>query len=396
MSKSIGQNMLICQCLSRLPIEGLDCPLLNYGKKMSEASLIKIFTAAQLDSWSSYEHMEEKIRAYPDLSKELDVKEISGAQLSRRINELPTEFVQKVFYRVVERIGELTKGYQGLTKSIGPLSIVDSTEVKLPENLCEWAFISKGRNAVKLHTRLMVVSSDLCYPDKVIPSTGDVSDFESSPFIIEGENVTFVTDRGYPSKKNLTDWLNRDISFVTRISKNLVLYTLEKYAPTHPSVIRDEKVNYGISREPVRYIEFKDEEGKEYRLLTTRFDLSDQEVLEIYRHGWMIELFFKWIKGHLKFTKLWSTNPQGIWNQMFIALIAFGLSLILKLETKSKKTPWRFFRVVQTYLYLPGRRIFKELERKKKRSKGRQKIPIPPNKSRPLLGNVALVKEKKK
>ena len=395
MSKSIGQDMLICQTLSKLPLEDLECPLHNYRKKLSDASLIKVFTAAQLDDWSSYEHMEEKIRAHPELSKELGVEDFSGSQLSRRINELPTELVQDIFYKIVQKIGSLTNGYKGLTKSIGPLSIVDSTEVRLPES-CEWAYISKGRNAVKLHTRLVVVSSDFCYPDKVIPSTGDVSDFESAPFIIEGENVTFVTDRGYPSKKNLTDWLDRGISFVTRISKNLVLYTIEKFEPTHPSVIRDEIVNYGISREPVRYIEFKDEEGKEYRLLTTRFDLSDEEVLDIYKHRWMIELFFKWIKGHLKFTKLWSTDPQGIWNQMFTALIAFGLSLIHKLETKSTKTPWCFFRVLKTYLFLPGRKIYKELERKKKKSKGRQKVPIPPEIKLPSIGNVALVKEKKK
>jgi len=81
---------------------------------------------------------------------------------------------------------------------------------------------------------------------------------------------------------------------------------------------------------------------------------------------------------------------------MFIALIAFGLSLILKLETNSQKTPWCFFRVLRTHLYLPGQRIYKELERKKKKSKGRQKVPIPLKKSQPLLGNVALVKEKKK
>ena len=138
---------------------------------------------------------------------------------------------------------------------------------------------------------------------------------------------------------------------MVRITKALRLYTLEEYEPTHPSVIRDAKVLYGISKVPVRYIEFVDEKERTYRILTTRFDLTDQQVMEIYRNRWIIELFFKWIKQHLKLTKIWSTKPQGIWNQMFLALIAYGLSLIVKLQTMSEKTPWEFFRILQTYLY---------------------------------------------
>jgi hypothetical protein len=57
--------------------------------------------------------------------------------------------------------------------------------------------------------------------------------------------------------------------------KNLRLITLEEYQPTHPSVIQDAKVLYGISKIPVRYIEFKDEKDRTFRLLTTRFDLTD-------------------------------------------------------------------------------------------------------------------------
>lgn len=393
--KSIGRGKLICQCLSILPTEDFDCPLIDYGKKLTTKALLKIFVAGQLDQWSSYSDMEETIRAHPELRKELDIKSISGSQLSRRINDLPTELVQKMFEKVMYKIHLLTQDFKGLSKEIGRLKIVDSTEIRLPENLCDWAFISKGHNAVKMHTRLVVVSKDVAYPDKIIPSTGTVSDFESSNFIIEEDDATYVMDRGYPSKKNLTDWLEKEISFVTRITKNLVLYSLEEYKPTHPSIKRDAKVNFGISNVPVRYIEFVDEKDRIYRILSTRFDLTDQQILEIYKNRWLIELFFKWVKGHLKLTKIWSTKPQGIWNQMFLALIAFGVSLIIKLQTKSTKTPWEFFRVLKTYLYLPGRTIFNELNRKKKKSRGRQKVPISLVKEKPSFGKVALVKKEK-
>ncbi|MFJ8246320.1 transposase [Peribacillus asahii] len=97
-------------------------------------------------------------------------------------------------------------------------------------------------------------------------------------------------------------------------------------------------MEFGISKKPIRYIEFIDEKNRTYRTLTTKFDLTDLQIMETYRNRWIIELFFKWIKQHLKLTKIWSTKPKGIWNQMFLALVAFGLSLMVKLETKSQKT----------------------------------------------------------
>lgn len=396
-NKSIGREMLICQCLSLLPTEDFDCPLIDYGKyKLTTKSLLKIFVAAQLDQWTSYAHMEEKLRAYPKLCEEIGITDISGSQLSRRINDLPTQWVQNLFIKVVKKIKQLTQTSKGLPNGIGRLNVVDSTEIKLPEQLCNWAFISKGHNAVKMHTRLVIASPDVAYPDKIIPSTGTVSDFESSENIIEQSDATYVVDRGYPSKENLMDWQKREIQFVARITKSLRLYSLEEYEPTHPSVIRDAKVLYGISKTPIRYIEFVDDKMITFRILTTRFDLTDLQVLDIYRNRWAIELFFKWIKQHLRLTKVWSTKPQGIWNQMFLALIAFGLSLIIKLQTNSKKTPWEFFRSLQTHLYLSVSKFKKELNfKRKKKSKGRQKVPIPKVRELPSFGTVAMVKKQK-
>lgn len=396
MSKSIGQKSLICQCLSLLPTEDFDCPLIDYGKKLTTKSLLKIFVCAQLDQWSSYSHMEEKLRAYPQLRKELGIKEFSGSQLSRRINDLPTEQVKKLFEKVVNQIHQLTTRSKGIPNGIGKLKIVDSTEIKLPEQLCDWAYISKGHNAVKMHTRLVVASPDTVFPEKIIPSTGNVSDFESAKLLIEEADATYVMDRGYPSRDNLMDWQKKKISFVVRITKSLRLYSIEEYQPTHPAILRDAKVEYGISKEPVRHIEFVDEKGNIFRILTTRFDLTDQQIMEIYRNRWIIELFFKWIKQHLKLTKIWSTKPQGIWNQMYLALIAYGLSLIVKLQTGINTTQWQFFRNLQTYLYQPIKFFLKEFKRKKKRSKGRQKVPLPKVKLLPSFGSVAMVKEIRK
>lgn len=396
--KSIGHKKLISQCLSLLPTEEFADPLLNYGNdKLNVDALMKIFVAAHLDKWESYIDMEEKLRANQDFCSSIGLSSISGSQISRRINELPTEWAQDLFLRVVHILQELTKDYKGVSPEIGILKLIDSTHLKLPAGLCDWAYVTKGWNVVKMHTRLVVVSEDICYPDKILPSNGIVSDFESSDFLVEKSEATYLMDRGYPSKDNLQKWLKQDIFFVARISKKLHLYSQEEYEVSHPAIIRDSKVLFGKSEKPVRLVEFKDEEQRTYRLLTSRWDLTSEQIMDLYRYRWGIETFFRWIKQHLSIVKIWSTSPQGMWNQMFIALAAFGLAQILQLKTRTSKTLWAFLQLMRTYMFKSWGAFEEALFRKKsKTSRGRQKVPIPKKKETVFKGNVALIKEKKK
>ncbi len=105
---------------------------------------------------------------------------------------------------------------------------------------------------------------------------------------------------------------------------------------------------------------------------------------------------YKWIKQSLRFVKVWSTKPQGIWNQMFIAMIAYILTLIVKLKTNSKKKPLSILTHIRTYLNRSWEEFIAALDYKpKKTSKGRQKIREKP-KIEINYGNVALVNLEKK
>src|SRR5690625_5396036 len=80
-NKSIGHKQLIIQCLSVLPTDLFSYLLLNYGyDKLSVDALMKVFVAAQLDNWQSYEEMEEKLRANPEFCQSINLPGISGAQ----------------------------------------------------------------------------------------------------------------------------------------------------------------------------------------------------------------------------------------------------------------------------------------------------------------------------
>lgn len=396
--KSIGHKKVISQCLSMLPSEEFSCPLFNYGKeKLSTEALMKIFVVAQFNRWESYKEIETRLKAEPAFQKALGLSSISGSQLSRRINELPTKYTQQLFMRAVSLLQNATKDSKGINEVVGALRVIDSTHLKLPPTLCDWAFVSKGWNVVKMHTRIDVVSEDVCFPDMMIPSTGNVSDFECTKPFIEKSNHTYLMDRGYPSKGNLMHWQKEEIKFVARISNSLKVIPIESYEVTHPAVLKDEKVLFGVSEEPIRLIEFKDEEEKVYRLFTTRWDLSSEQVMDVYRYRWKIETFFRWIKQHTGIIKIWSTKPQGIWNQLYLALTAYCLSLLYYLETKPPKTTlWDFIVKLKAFMFTTIKSFRAHLFRKKKESKGRQKIPIPSIKKLDFQESIAIIKPRNK
>lgn len=394
------QNTVISQCLSLLPTEDLACPLLNYDmKKLTTEALIKIFVAAQLDKWKSYPEFEINMRANKDLMKTINLDSISGSQLSRRINELDTSILQNLFFKVVNELKYRTNSMAGLPPNIGRLRIVDATHIKLPAILSKWAYVTKGWNVVKMHTRLVVASPDLSYPDKIVPSNGLVQDHEGGDLLIEVSDATYVMDRGYMDFYRMNEWIKAQIKFVIRVREKITAQVLEEYeVPKGTHIQKDSKVILGETgkMEPVRLVEFIDDQGKIYKVATTRWDLDATEIAEIYKNRWIIELFFKWIKQSLRLVKVWSTKPQGIWNQMFIAMITYVLTLIVKLKTKSNKTLISILTHIRAYFDKPWDEFIAALDYKPKRtSKGRQKIPEKP-KIEINYGRVALIGVKNK
>lgn len=394
----LEHDSVVSQCLSLLPLEEVTCPLLDYRfTKLKTRDLIQIFVAAQLGKWESFNDMEEKIRAIPSIRKDFNFNSISQSQLCRRINDLPTELVQSLFYRIVNEIEKLTINHKGLPDGIGKLKVIDSTLIKLPKVLSKWARISKSLTAVKMHTRLVVASPDVVYPDKMIPSLGNVSDGEASEYLVTEDDAIYVFDRAYPSEKRLNDWIEREIKFVVRVKENYRLYDLEKFEIKDTSILLDAKVEFGASPYPVRLVEYTDENQHKYRVLTNCWDLEATQIAEIYKNRWAIELFFKWVKQHLRYVKVWSTKPQGVWNQMFLGLIAFGLAQLLRLKKEIKKKPYELLRLIRTYFEKSWVELLNEVFRKKTRtSKGRVRGRSSEDIEPPDIGDIALKRKSKK
>jgi hypothetical protein len=261
--------------------------------------------------------------------------------------------------------------------------VIDSTSISLPEVAGKWAYVSSSKNAVKMHTRLVVADRHTVCPDKIIASTADVTDSDSEIVLklVTDPDAIYVFDRGYIVYGNYRTWVEQSLRFVARLqARNRTVILMEREIPSGSPVVRDANVKISFNKEgetfetELRLVEFLDEKGRLYRLLTNVYDLTADQISEIYRHRWMIELFFKWIKGHLKLVKLFSYDSEAVWSQMYFALTAYALIQWLKLHTGAKQTAWTILKYVRSYASKTWQEFVDALFRPPGRtSKGRQK-----------------------
>lgn len=131
--------------------------------------------------------------------------------------------------------------------------------------------------------------------------------------------------------------------------------------------ISDEMVVIGTtqnrSENVFRLIKVLDSKGNELHLLTNRFDLIADEIAELYKSRWAIELFFKWMKQHLNIKKFYGQSEQAVHNQVYIAMIVYCLNVLAQLSFQSKLTYLQISHLLKVALWKPSyiwQRKFKE------------------------------------
>ncbi|WP_156324430.1 transposase, partial [Bacillus sp. FJAT-27251] len=169
------------------------------------------------------------------------------------------------------------------------------------------------------------------------------------------------------------------LQFVARVKGNSKLTILSKRDNTEDSnIVLDAEVQVKKPKTDemlsLRLVEFLDEEANKYRVVTNRRDLTASEIAEIYRQRWKIELFFKWIKQHLKLVRFYSHTKEAVWNQLWLAMIAYGLCELVRIQTGSKKSTWEILKFLRQYWYDTWDNFMGALLREPSRkSKGRRK-----------------------
>src|SRR5690625_1146001 len=316
-----------------------------YTKKLTTESFLKIMLFAQLHETESLHAISDALLD-EDFQQALGFQSISASQMSRKNNDLDPSILAMLFLDLVGQI----HAHHNQARKVMPLKIIDSTTLPLNLTHYKWATFRKTKAGVKLHLRLVFMGKDNVYPDKAIMTTADEHDRNQLEVLVDDKDAMYVFDRGYVDYERFDRMTDDGYFFVSRLKKNAVTRVIHSFdLPDDTSVIHDEMIYIGTpqnrSENVFRLVEVDDTKGNVLRLITNRFDLSADEISDIYRSRWAIELFFKWLKLHVEIKHFYGMTENALQNQIYIALITYCLHVIIRLEADSNKSLLRISRL---------------------------------------------------
>ncbi len=367
------------KCLELLNLKNFRCPYSDTGaKKLLSGAAILLLITAEMQKIESLSEIELNLRLNQSVQNMTGLDSIHGSSIHRKLEKLPTSTLHHICYELFKRIQEGNQGKQKASK-LGKLKIIDSSEIALPSKAGEWAYCSKSSNGIKLHLRFVVLNEDTTYPDHMVLSTSAVSDQEGAVELVVESDAIYVMDRGYINYQRYCDWLKQGIQFVARIKANSNTKVIQQRVVSEGShIVTDADVEIKIPKTEetfvLRLVEYKDDKDRLYRVVTSCWDHSAEEIAEIYKKRWLIELFFKWIKGHLNTVKFFNHKPKAVWNQIYISMIAYALCELIRMATNTKLTNWEILKRLRLSWLLQWDKFCDELNREPTRtSKGRKK-----------------------
>jgi hypothetical protein len=246
--------------------------------------------------------------------------------------------------------------------------LIDSTGFRLSSLSADWAQFSPGVSGAKLH---IVYSPDTERPSFAEVTPANINDITVAKTMPIRPGATYVFDLGY---YDYAWWAKLDAAgcrIVTRLKVNTPLAVLaENPPPTGSSVLcdrigrlpaRQARSRKNPFQEPVRELMVRTETGKMLRIVTNDLDAPADEIAELYKRRWQIELFFRWVKHALKIRHFFSTSENAVRIQIAVALIAYLLLRIAHSLQTSVAGLLAFTRLVATNL-MQRRRIDRLLD----------------------------------
>lgn len=333
-----------------------------YTKKLTTEAYLKLMLLAQLNQWDSLHEMSDAL-VDEGLQETVGFQSISVSQLSRRNREIPSDVMAMIFFQLVSKI----KAFHQKTQPSMPLNIIDSTTIPLNLGKYAWADFRRTKARIKVHLRLVMMDQHMTYPDQLTITPAKEHDRGQLEVLIDDKNATYVFDRGYIDYERFDRMTDDGYFFVSRLKANAVTHPIKSFdTGENPAILSDQMVWLGTSpslaENVFQLVEVLDHRGKTLRLITNRFDILPEEVSEIYRARWAIELFFKWLKQHVKIKTFYGESENAVKNQIYTALIVYCLHVLIQLEMNSQRKILQIQRWLKRLLWKPANQWVRRME----------------------------------
>jgi transposase len=240
-----------------------------------------------------------------------------------------------------------------LTNSVYAL---DSTTIDLCMSVFPWAHFRSTKSAVKMHTLLDLRGN---IPSFIHISNGKLHDVHALDMLIPEAGAIYVMDRGYIDYARLHALDQAGAFFVTRAKSNLLAHRVYS-APTDRAtgVIADQTISLdGVltSRDYPRHlrrIRFRDPKtAKTLIFLTNQVTLPALTICDLYKSRWQVELFFKWIKQHLRIKRFYGTSENAVKTQIWIAVSVYVLIAIVRKRLNLEASLYTLLQVISVTIF---------------------------------------------
>lgn len=252
-------------------------------------------------------------------------------------------------------MAQLQRGYR---RKIGDcVRLIDSTSIKLSNLSGEWATFSTGVCGAKAH---IIYDPDANQPLYLMVTPANVNDITAAKEMPIESGAIYVFDLGYYDYGWWARLDEAECRIVTRLKANTRFETVEERPiPAGSSILSDRTGHLpkrlAASRSNpmsglVREVRIMIETGKILRIFTNDLNASAQEIADLYKRRWAIELFFRWIKQTLKISHFFGTSENAVRIQIAVALIAFLLLRLAHDANQIVKSPLAFAKLIQANL----------------------------------------------
>ena len=233
---------------------------------------------------------------------------------------------------------------------------LDASTIDLCLSVFPWATFRQTKAAIKLHTLLDLRGN---IPTFIHITDGKVHDVNVLDILIPEPGAFYIMDRGYVDFKRLYAMHNTGAFFLIRAKSN----TLYKRRYSHKAdmlggVICDQTIMLtGVKTsvdypQALRRVKYHDTAtGKNFNFLTNNFAISAQTVADLYKQRWQVELFFKWIKQHLRIKAFYGTSENAVKSQIWIAVSVYILIAIIKKRLGIKENLYTILQVLSVTVF---------------------------------------------
>jgi hypothetical protein len=233
---------------------------------------------------------------------------------------------------------------------------LDSTTVDLCLTLFPWARFRRRKGAVKLHTLLDLRGNIPCFVRITHGKTHDVQVLDTLP--IEA-GAFYVMDRAYLDFGRLHRLARGLAFFVTRAKSNLDFSRRSSRRVDKTTGLRSDQTivldgprTSRLYPDCLRRVGYRDAEtGKRFVFLTNNFDLPALTIADVYKNRWQVELFFRWIKQHLRIKSFYGTSPNAVKTQVWIAICVYVLVAILRKELEVDQSLHEILQILSVTLF---------------------------------------------